>query len=405
MSQSISQTMSQRKPENLNIESPKKRVKSHDKSQQPTTEQEAHKMHKATLKATKATLEATKATNFDVVPPSTNNDNQISHLLTSTTSFVDSPFELYCSRKSLESFLKRISTMLDKIVFQINSQKKVLEIKVIHPSGSCAIWATFQPMRVKCKPNVKQPLICVNTKALLSSCELKIDSTVAKIVYDEDNGQLIMSLISDKANLQVYTNVMNVEGDLPQIEIAKQSSSCVLHLPLNMLKAGIGLSKRNQGKSVTLSLLKKKQTSKGQQQPSTIYYFLMQAEDNSSLHIHLNQTINTAQSTSQIIHLTTSEELESNSFDNQSLQNYDTIIHAGRFNVTYIQGFLSSIKGSNINKTLEIRIGNDAPLLLEHEDILFALSGFVDEGDNVDNTTNDTNDTSATNGSNDTNII
>lgn len=298
---------------------------------------------------------------------------------------VKTPFVLHTTTRELLSFLSRMSSMLEQMLFHINTTNEgsaFLEVKVVHPSKVCAVHAKFHGIHIWVDPNVKvQPLIKVSVQHLLNNCELKIPSSPAQLIFDQEEGKLILVCVSQRTTFTLYTPTMHVDEELPKIELAEAKVEYALSVPLSVFRGGIKASSLKKENAIQLTLIKT---------TDHMYCLGIVHEDMSTIFISLNKAEQTTSSTSSsgTVHKISwdTKTAETPDFDTIDVHNAETLFAATAYSVSYLEKFLSSARGST--KTIQVKLASCGPLFLQTGSITFLLSSYVNE-DSSDEEEND----------------
>ena len=289
---------------------------------------------------------------------------------------VRTPFVLHTTTRDLLAFLNRMASMLEEMLFHINITDEgapFLEVKVVHPSKVCAVHAKFHGIHIGVDPAVKeQPLIRVSVQHLLNNCDLKIPSSPAQLIFDADNAKIILVCVSQRTTFSLYTPTMQVEEELPRIELAEAKVQYALSVPLSVFRGGIKAASLKKEKSIQLTLIRTTQK---------MYCLGIVHEDLSTIFISLNQeqqTSSVSGTAGTVKHIGwDSMTAQTPDFDSIDIHNAETLFAPTAYSVSYMEKFLSSARGSS--KTIEVKLAADGPLFLKTGGITFLLSSFVDQ--------------------------
>jgi hypothetical protein len=294
---------------------------------------------------------------------------------------VKTPFVLHTTTRDLLAFLNRMSSMLEEMLFHINTTDEgapFLEVKVVHPSKVCAVHAKFHGIHIGVDPAVQeQPLIRVSVQHLLNNCDLKIPSSPAQLIFDTDNAKIILVCVSQRTTFSLYTPTMQVEEELPRIELAEAKIQYALSVPLSVFRGGIKAASLKKEKSIKLTLIMTTQK---------MYCLGIVHEDLSTIFISLNkeqQSSSVSGTAGTVKHIGwDNQTAQTPDFDSIDIHNAETLFAPTAYSVSYMEKFLSSARGSS--KTIEVKLAADGPLFLKTGGITFLLSSFVDQDSSDD---------------------
>lgn len=289
---------------------------------------------------------------------------------------IKTPFVLHTTTRDLLAFLNRMSSMLEEMLFHINTTDEgapFLEVKVVHPSKVCAVHAKFYGIHIGVDPTVsEQPLIRVSVQHVLNNCDLKIPSSPAQLIYDPKNAKLILVCVSQRTTFSLYTPTLCVEEELPKIEIAESKIEYALSVPLSVFRGGVKASSLKKEKAIQLTLIKT---------ANQTFCLGLVHEDLSTIFISLNKADQASSSTSTsgtVQHIGWDmQTAETPDFDSIDLQNSETLFPPTGYSVSYMEKFLSSARGAS--KTIEVKLASEGPLFLKTGGITFVLSSYVDQ--------------------------
>lgn len=294
---------------------------------------------------------------------------------------VKTPFVLHTTTRDLLAFLSRMSSMLEEMLFHINTTDEgapFMEIKVVHPSKVCAVHAKFHGIHIGVDPAVQeQPLIRVSVQHLLNNCDLKIPSSPAQLIFDADNAKIILVCVSQRTTFSLYTPTMQVEEELPKIELAEAKIQYALSVPLSVFRGGIKAASLKKEKSIKLTLIMTTQK---------MYCLGIVHEDLSTIFISLNkeqQSSSVSGTAGTVKHIGwDNQTAQTPDFDSIDIHNAETLFPPTAYSVSYMEKFLSSARGAS--KTIEVKLAADGPLFLKTGGITFLLSSFVDQDSSDD---------------------
>lgn len=274
-----------------------------------------------------------------------------------------SPFVVNCTSSSFKILIASLSTLLNEVTFLVT--KNALKVRVIHPTKCCAISVDWEAMSIDTRlPDAEQPLIRVNTNELFCNINLKISDSSMQIFLDEENMQLGLKLLHQRANVELFIPTLEADEDeLPQINKALDLTTFIAHLPIKLFQPYVTQREKLKDKDILFSLYK----NKGNQ-----YYFVM---SNSSSLSQMVLPLNSNKETSENIHEISWDDDADTTHSTIELSLLDNVFPNVAFDTSYLKKFLDSLN-FNGHTTIEIRLCLDGPLIVLFNGFMFLLSPF-----------------------------